>query len=72
MPLRSRPKPPQYKDMPAGNGGHRFLLCRKIKMHPLPLPLGEVAEQGEDGEGFQTLSVTCGDSSPRGRAKAAA
>ena len=45
----------------AGNGGH-----------PLPLPLGEVAERSEDGEGkcgCNALSVTCGDSSPRGRAK---
>ena len=40
--------------------------------HLLPLPLGEVAERGEDGEGklgCSTLSVTFGDSSPRGRAK---
>ena len=40
---------------------------------PLPLPLGEVSERSEDGEGTQgckALSVTCGDSSPRGRAKA--
>ena len=41
----------------------------------LPLPLGEVAERSEDGEGkydhFKTLSVTYGDSSPRGRAKVA-
>ena len=41
--------------------------------YPLPLPVGEVAERGEDGEGEQkgckTLSVTCGDSSPKGRAK---
>ncbi len=39
----------------------------------LPLPLGEVAERSEDGEGKQKgckpLSVTCGDSSPKGRAK---
>ncbi len=38
----------------------------------LPLPLGEVAEQSEDGEGkpgCNALSVTCGDSSPKGRAK---
>ena len=39
----------------------------------MPLPLGEVAERSEDGEGEQkgckTLSVTCGDSSPKGRAK---
>jgi len=41
-------------------------------MLPLPLPLGEVAERSEDGEGKQgckTLSVTCGDSSSKGRAK---
>ena len=34
--------------------------------------MGEVAERSEDGEGKQgcnTLSVTFGDSSPRGRAK---
>ena len=49
---------------------------------PSPLPLGEVAEQSEDGEGGEArqgpvlppkgrkaLSVTFGDSSPRGRAK---
>ena len=41
-------------------------------MLPLPLSLGEVAERSEDGEGKQgckTLSVTFGDSSPKGRAK---
>ena len=40
--------------------------------NPLPLPLGEVAERSEDGEGKwvrKSLSVTFGDSSPRGRAK---
>ena len=45
---------------------------RIIEPHPLPLPLGEVAERSEDGEGkpgFDTLSVTFGDSSPKGRAK---
>ena len=34
--------------------------------------MGEVAERSEDGEGIlgcKTLSVTCGDSSPKGRAK---
>ena len=39
---------------------------------PLPLPMGEVAERSEDGEGklgCNALSVTCGDSSPRGGAK---
>ena len=42
------------------------------RKHPLPLPLGEAAERSEDGEGkprCNTLSVTFGDSSPRGRAK---
>ena len=41
-------------------------------VHPLPLPLGKVAERSEDGEGkpgCDALSVTCGDSSPGGRAK---
>ena len=45
---------------------------RIIEPHPLPLPLGEVAERSEDGEGtlsYKALSVTCGDSSPGGRAK---
>ena len=40
--------------------------------HLLPLPLGEVAERSEDGEGkpgCNALSVTFGDSSPKGRAK---
>ena len=43
-----------------------------IEQHPLPLPMGEVAERSEDGEGKRgcnALSVTFGDSSPRGRAK---
>ena len=42
-------------------------------VRPLPLLLGEVSERSEDGEGKlgrNTLSVTFGDSSPRGRAKA--
>ena len=42
--------------------------------HPLPLPMGEVAERSEDGEGkwgCHTLSVTFGDSSPKGGAKGA-
>ena len=45
---------------------------RIIELHPLPLPLGEVAERSEDGEGkpgCNALSVTFGDSSPKGRAK---
>ena len=40
--------------------------------HPLPLPLGEVDERSEDGEGkpgCNALSVAYGDSSPKGRAK---
>ena len=40
--------------------------------HPLTLPLGEVDERSEDGEGkpgCKALSVTFGDSSPKGRAK---
>ncbi len=43
-----------------------------VSRHLLPLPMGEVAERSEDGEGRRgcgTLSVTFGDSSPRGRAK---
>ena len=47
-----------------------------MEQHPLPLPMGEVAERSEDGEGIpqhpkrpQALSVTYGDSSPGGRAK---
>ena len=47
-------------------------LHQILKRHPLPLPLGEVAERSEDGEGIlgrKALSVTFGDSSPRGRAK---
>ena len=38
----------------------------------LPLPVGEVAERSDDGEGNKaprTLSVTFGDSSPKGGAK---
>ena len=41
-------------------------------MPPLPLSMGVVAERSEDGEGTHgrnTLSVTFGDSSPKGRAK---
>ena len=41
-------------------------------VHPLPLLLGEVDERSGDGEGkpgCNTLSVTFGDSSPKGRAK---
>ena len=45
---------------------------RDNELHPLPLPMGEVTERSEDGEGKwvrKALSVTFGDSSPRGRAK---
>ena len=41
-------------------------------VRPLALLLGEVDERSEDGEGkpgCNTLSVTFGDSSPKGRAK---
>ena len=41
-------------------------------VRPLPLLLGEVDERSEDGGGTQdckALSVTFGDSSPKGRAK---
>ena len=44
----------------------------KWRASPLPLSLGEVDEQSEDGEGkpgCNTLSVAYGDSSPKGRAK---
>ena len=43
-----------------------------VNRTPLPLPLGEVDERSEAGEGIpgcNALSVTFGDSSPRGRAK---
>ena len=46
--------------------------CGVMNGTPLPLPLGEVSERSEDGEGergCKTLSVTCGDSSPKGGAK---
>ena len=42
------------------------------ELHLLPLPLGEVDERSEDGEGIpvcKALSVTFGDSSPKGGAK---
>ena len=42
------------------------------RRHLLPLPLGEVAECSEAGEGksgCNALSVTFGDSSPKGGAK---
>ena len=45
---------------------------RDNEPHPLPLPMGEVDERSEDGEGIpgcKTLSVTFGDSSPRGGAE---
>ena len=37
--------------------------CGVMNGTPLPLPLGE------GKRGCNTLSVTCGDSSPKGRAK---
>ena len=45
---------------------------RDNELHFLPLPMGEVAERSEDGEGKwvrKALSVTFGDSSPKGGAK---
>ena len=42
---------------------------------PLSLPMGAAAEQSEDGEGktgCSALSVTFGDSSPKGRARGCA
>ena len=56
----------------AVNRHSRIPCCVCFYNHPLPLPLGEVAEQSEDGEGklgCNALSVTFGDSSPKGRAK---
>ena len=47
-----------------------LFLCNLMDSPPLPLPMGEVAERSEDGEGIpgcNTLSVTFGDSSPKGR-----
>ena len=48
----------------------RFPAAHSVSASPLPLPMGEVAERSEDGEGrCKALSVTCGDSSPKGGAK---
>ena len=41
--------------------------CGVMNGTPLPLPLG--SEDGEGKSRCNTLSVTCGDSSPKGRAK---
>ena len=46
--------------------------CGVMNGTPLLLSLGEVSERSEDGKGklgCKALSVTFGDSSPRGRAK---
>ena len=51
-----------------GNGG-AFGHRDAVELHPLLLPMGEVAERSEDGEGKNALSVTFGDSSPKGGAK---
>ena len=59
---------PLYK----GRGFYSLLRNFLSTAAPLPLPLGEVAERSEDGEGKlppSALSVACGDSSPKGRAK---
>ena len=55
--------------MSAGN-----VFCISVYRAIIPyISLREAAERSEDGEGKQpcrkTLSVTCGDSSPKGRAK---
>ena len=64
----------QKHEKSSPNGGAHQTVNRHsgMEQHPLPLPLGEVAERSEDGEGtlsYKALSVTCGDSSPGGRAK---
>ena len=46
--------------------------CGVFNGTPLPISLVAVSERRYDGEGKRgcnTLSVTCGDSSPKGRAK---
>ena len=63
------------EDRKAGNGAYpvRIRSISRVNIGtPLALPLGDVDERSEDGEGkwgCNTLSVTCGDSSPKGRAK---
>ena len=64
----------QKHEKSSPNGGAHQTVNRHsgMEQHPLPLPMGEVAERSEDGEGekgCKTLSVTYGDSSPGGRAK---
>ena len=64
----------QKHEKSSPNGGAHQTVNRHsgMEQHPLPLPLGEVAERSEDGEGkfgCNALSVTFGDSSPGGRAK---
>ena len=55
---------------PKGEPRGAYIGTRNGAGPSLPLPLGEVSERSEDGEGrCNALSVTCGDSSPRGRAK---
>ena len=56
-------------DMDAHQNGGAFGHRGAVERHPLPLPMGEVAERSEAGEGSKALSVTFGDSSPGGRAK---
>ena len=55
----------------------RMVVKRFPSRHPLPLPVGEVAagkcwhlRRQMTSRGRKALSVTCGDSSPKGRAKA--
>lgn len=58
-------------DMDTPENGGAFGHRGAIELPPC-LFLGEAVERSEDGEGKQgkALSVTFGDSSPRGRAKA--
>jgi hypothetical protein len=57
-------------DMDTPENGGAFRHRGAIELPPC-LFLGEAVERSEDGEGKQgkVLSVTFGDSSPRGRAK---
>ena len=59
-----------FGDSSPGGGakGAAYVGMRNGAGNSLPLPVGEVSERSEDGEGkpeCNTLSVTFGDSSPR-------
>ena len=61
-------------DMDTPENGGAFGHRGAIELPPC-LFLGEAVERNEDGERFpreKALSVTCGDSSPKGRAKGVA